>query len=578
MHKPLLINFFEISKPMKKLLTTVLFIYFLVILSGLVRAQNPLLRNRETNPNYEEGDWISYSVARFVTSIAVGNQYVYFGTLQSGITRYDQFKNQWDFPWTTSNGLADNEVWAVAYDFDTGYLWCATHTAISYYHPTAHRWRNYFKDEIGLPVFDEVEAIGIGRNRIWFVTRGGRTFETNKYAGVILLSNNDLDVLKSDNNIKWFGGSVQKKRQYPQFFMSDGYLFDPQGVVEDIYNRQAKVSAYVEDNWGKAWVGTWGLGAGKADINTLRLEMLNFGLSNASVDAMNFYRDELWIGGSNSFGANRGITAWDLQREIWRYYEDRYTSDLDSDIIYSITVDRDTVWFATNHGLSLYSYRKGRWKTFDTFDGLSDNQVFDAVVDDSSVWVATANGIDRILKSSFSKKDSLIVEHINPGHLRIVKVFDLELVENLLWAGTERGIYVYDTSKKEGGFSDEIGGPVSQVVTSVSRYKDEIWFGTLSGIEVYDFGKKEWLGVPEARVFPNTPINRILASGEAVWAATNHGIMKFNRKNKSWRTFNTEDGLIDNRVNALLLDGDFLWIGTDNGITQFYWNDPSRVD
>ncbi|MFQ5751434.1 MAG: hypothetical protein ACE5HI_05505, partial [bacterium] len=145
------------------------------------------MRNRESNPNYEQGDWKSYSVARYITSITVGHQYVYFGTRQSGITRYDQFQNRWDFPWTTSNGLADNEIWALAFDFDTGYLWCASHTAISYYHPTARRWTNYFKDEFGLPMVDEVESIRIESNKIFFKTQAGRLYETMKFGSVILV-------------------------------------------------------------------------------------------------------------------------------------------------------------------------------------------------------------------------------------------------------------------------------------------------------------------------------------------------------------------------------------------------------
>ncbi|MFQ5865396.1 MAG: two-component regulator propeller domain-containing protein, partial [bacterium] len=541
---------------------------FLILLCTQLSAQEPLVRNRETNPNYEEGDWISYSVARFVTSIAVGQQYIYFGTKQSGISRYDQFQNRWDFPWTTSNGLADNEVWVVAYDFDTGFLWCATHTAISYYHPTAHRWRNFFKDEFGLPIFDEIKSIGIGSDRIWFETSAGRSFETNKYGGIILLANTSFDNSQPDKSIKWYGEKAQEKQKYPQFFMSDGFLFNPQGIVEDSHFRQAKVVAAVEDNWGNLWIGTWGLGAGRGDVQTQRLEMLSFGLCNPTVNAMSFYDDVLWIAGAKSYGSNHGITAWDLRGDVWRHFDQRDIIDLHSDRIYSITLDGDNLWFSTTHGLSRYATKKGRWKTLDSFSGLSDNQVFDAVVDDSSIWVATANGIDRILKKSLSKKDSLVVEHINPGHLRTIEVYDLELMENLLWAATNRGIYVYDTHKKEGGFSDEIGGPTNEVVTSISRYENEIWFGTLSGIEIYDIGKREWLGVPKARTSLKAPINKILASKEAVWAATNRGVMKFNRKNKTWRTFSTVDGLIDNRVNALLLDGDYIWIGTNRGLTQ----------
>ena len=112
-------------------------IFFIVLLPTLSYSQESRPRIRETNPNYDQGDWVSYSVARFVTSIAVGTEYVYFGTTESGITRYDQFRNSWDFPWTTSNGLADNEILALAFDQTTGYLWCASRTAVSFYHPLA---------------------------------------------------------------------------------------------------------------------------------------------------------------------------------------------------------------------------------------------------------------------------------------------------------------------------------------------------------------------------------------------------------------------------------------------------------
>ncbi len=542
------------------------FVYVSSFTHSQAYSQDANFRQRQTNINYEQGDWISYSVARFVTSIAAGDQFVYFGTRQSGIIRYDQFKNSWDFPWTTSNGLADNEIWAVAFDFDTGYLWCATHTAVSYYHPTARRWTNYFKNEFGLPGYDEIVSIRINKDNILFQTRAGRFFETTKFGGIILTANDR------------YGNKVNRPTQFPHFFMSGGYLFDSGGVVEDLHFRSANVEVAYEDNWGNYWLGTSGMGAGKGDVHSLYLEMLHFGLLSAVVNAMSFHNGVLWIAGAKGTEQIRGITAWDFDRETWEYYEQRDISELQSDEINAITADGDNLWFSTGHGLTRYSSKKRSWKTYDNFDGLSDNQVFDTVVNDTSVWVATANGIDHILKKNLSKKDKLKFERINPGNLTIINVYDLELVENLLWAGTSGGIYVYDTKKKTGGFSAEIGGPINRTITTISRYENEIWFGSSGGIDVYDIQKKQWLGVPEGRFFPNTPINRILATETAVWAATNQGVLKYDRESKSWRTFNIEDGLLDNRVNAILMDGDYIWFGTDSGLTQFYWNDPSRVD
>ncbi|MGB2989182.1 MAG: hypothetical protein WBC98_04420, partial [Candidatus Zixiibacteriota bacterium] len=43
---------------------------------------------------YLEGDWVSYSVFRYVTSIAYDFDQVYFGTT-GGVTRYDRFNHHW---------------------------------------------------------------------------------------------------------------------------------------------------------------------------------------------------------------------------------------------------------------------------------------------------------------------------------------------------------------------------------------------------------------------------------------------------------------------------------------------------
>ncbi len=542
-----------------------------------LHAQEPTPVNRGgTNSNYEQGDWVSYSVARFVTSVAVGDQYIYFGTVHSGITRYDKFQNRWHYPMTTSNGLADNHISAVAFDIDTGFLWCASRTAISFYHPTAERWTNYIKAEFGLSNFDEVESIGVAPTQIFFETRSGRWFEVSKFGGIVLVANNGA-FDNSTGEIRWFGRRANLRR-LPHFFMSNNYLFNPAGFVEDPNFRGAEITAAYQDDWGNFWIGTNGLGAGRGDAHSLRLEMLEFGLASAVVNAMAFHHGVLWIGGVDEFDEIHGITAWDLKRETWRFIERRNVSQLRSDQINAITPDGDDLWLATEYGLTRYSKKNNSWKTYDSFDGLSDNRVFDTAVDDTTVWVATANGLNRILKKNLAKKDSLRFEKISPGNLTLVEVYDLERMENLLWAATNQGIYVYDARKREGGFSSDVGGPLDRTVTTISRYGDEIWFGGLDGIDVYDVKKQQWLGTPEGRFFSNLAVNRILADKNAVWAGTNQGVMKFDRKTRSWRTFNVDDGLLDNHVNAILLDGDYIWFGTNLGITRFYWNDPNRVD
>jgi len=546
-----------------------------LLLSASGLAQTPLVLQRETNPNYREGDWVSYSMARYVTSVAIGRQYIYFGTRDSGITRYHRYRESWDFPWTTSNGLADNGVSVVAYDLDTDYLWCATRYAVSYFQPAARKWRNALKEEFGLPANDDIESIGIDKDKVYFLSRAGRAYESRKFGGVVL---NAEGFDRGNRKIRWFGRRSQNRREFPNFFMSDGYLFNPTGIVEDNHFRQAKVVSAVDDDWGNTWIATWGLGAGKADTRSLMLQMLDFGLATISADALALADNVLWVGSASASNVGKGITAWNMNSGRWDTFEQKYVTDLRSDRVNQISAEGETLWFSTAYGAAQYRSDKGRWHTFDRFDGLADNIVFDTAADDSSIWVATDAGISRIVRSSLTRKDSVQIEAISPGNLSLVQVRDLELTNNLLWAATNNGVYVYDTAKRTGGFSDEIEGPLSTSITSISHFENEIWFGSASGIDVFDMKKKEWLGVPEGRAFPNTRINKVVAGKDAVWAATDHGVIKYDRESKNWRKFTTEDGLLDDRVTAIVPDGDYIWFGTSSGVTQFRWNAPGRID
>lgn len=535
-------------------------------------------RVRRSNPGYRAGDWVTYSVACYVTSVALGRDYVYFGTT-GGITRYNFWNDEWADPFTVSDGLADNYVTAVAFDRSTGFLWAATQTAVSYYHPTEQVWRNNFKEEFGISPRDDIQSIGVADDVIILETRANKRVVVDKFGGGPAYSFPNGAGAPGDDSVQWFGAHRPVPRRFPIFFTRPGLIFDPAGFIEDNLLRRSQISAYVEDGFGRAWIGTWGFGAGRIDLRSDRLELLDFGLLSPDVRALAFDGPELWIGGFRSPSAptRHGVTRWNLERQRWRYYESPFISRLRSDQVNSITVDDNWVWLGTDAGLAGYSKKNDEWITLDTFRGLSRNLIFDVEADDYYVWVASGSGIDRIAKVSLNS-DSLRIEHIMSDQLRDVSVYDITLMENLVWAGTDLGVFVYDNYKGIGGYEDEPRGPGTQVVTAIHRYKDEIWVGTTGGIEVYDVKRREWLGVPEKRFYATAPVNAIDANDLVVWVGTQQGALKYDRRKKLWRLYTVYDGLADNRVQAVLLDGDYVWLGTPNGLTRFFWNDPGRGD
>ncbi len=563
-------------------------LFFLLALATLLLAagisQTTTPRPASRNDRYRPGDWVSYGVSRYISSVSVGTQFAYFGSSE-GILRYDAFRNLWEAPYTTSDGLADNQIYAVAYDASTGFLWCSTRAGVSKMNPSSLRWNNFSKGSIGISSGDEIISIGVGQRLIFFETRSRRLLKVDNLGSVISPAS-DFDL---EDGIVWSGARTQKPQLFPQFFVPAGYLFDPAGFFQDFRLRRAEVTSFVRDNWDSFWLGTWGLGAWRANVHVQRAELLTFGLAQRRVDALAFDEHGLWIGGrkdllENSFEAEtRGITYWrnpatnSAGANDWRYYEARFNMDMSSDEVNRFTFAGGKIYCATEQGINIYDPKKDRWRRIVSTDGLLSERVNDVLVDNGSLWAATDLGLSRIALDTIGK-DSLDIAAILPDQLLHVVIYDLERTENLLWLGTSRGPFIYDMAKASGGFLADNLGPRDEPTRQISHADSLIWFGTIYGVEVFDMKHKAWLPGPARQRFPNASINSLVAQPEAVWVGTDAGVFKYNRKNQEWRQFTTDDGLIDNRVNAIAVQDDWIWFGTPSGLTAFYWNDPYRID
>ncbi len=532
---------------------------------------------------YRPGDWVTFGVTRYVNAVSVGPQYTYFGSSE-GLLRYDFFRNTWQAPYTTSDGLADNQIFAVAYDVGTGLLWCSTRAGVSSMHPSSYRWTNFSKANIGISAADEIVSIGIGRQYVWFETSSGRLFNTNKFGNVIVAANE-----ATNDNVAWSGARIPRPHLFPRFFVPAGYVFDPNGVFQDFRLRRAEVTDFVRDNFESFWMGTWGLGAWRANVHLERAEQLSFGLAQRRVDALAFDEDGLWIGGHNEARADndneiRGITHWRnpstgaIGANEWEYFEARYNMDISSDEINRFEIAGDKVYCATEEGVTIYDQKKDRWRRLASKSRILSGRVNDVAVYDGFIWAATDFGLYRVITRSSKGKDTVGVAEVLPKQLLNVAIYDLERIENLLWMGTRFGGFVYDMAKDTGGFVSNVNGPHGEPTATVSASDSLIWFGSTYGLEAYDMINKVWLTPPARQQFVNTTINYVLARPEAVWVGTDAGVYKYNRARKDWRQFTTEDGLIDNRVNAIAVQDDWIWFGTPNGLTAFRWNDPVRID
>lgn len=538
----------------------------------------------QTNENYELGDWIGYANSRYVNAISMGIENVYFATT-GGITRYNFYENVWDFPWTTCNGLPDNNILCVAFDQPRNRLWCSTPQGISYYESFSEIWKNLYYDELSLNQGDPVISIGFSNEFIWLQTRNGYWLRSSNQYGNFLFQSTNPPTERMMQNIEWHGTRGRAKKELPILFMSDGYLFDSQGTISDFNFRQFQITTYLFDRWGYIWVGTWGLGVGRADTRSQQLELLPFGPYQTSITAISLdFEESFWIGGQdenyyegNEWGDENAVTAWNTRTQTWEYFQARYTSRFNSDLAFSIAQTEAELWLGSDQGLIEFNYDRNRWYTYDQTDRIRNNQINDVVIDNEFIWIATPSGIDRLTRATLHT-DSVESRHIATRHLREIEVFDLEVVGDTLWAGTRTGAYFYHIQQDSGDFFEGPWGPGTAPVTAVSATPNTVWFGSADRINVYDLVKQEWLSSPFNYSDLQVPVNYLDATRDVVFAATNEGVWKFDVQRQFWRQFTREDGLISNRVNAIQIDGDYVWFATAEGLCRFYWNNPMRVD
>jgi len=533
-------------------------------------------RPEMTNPEYEEGDWVSTSMTRWVRNFAIGLEYIYFST-SGGLSRYNYFTDKWDYSWTTSNGLADNNILLVAYDETTNYIWCATEISLSCYFTTFRRWENYYFDDIGLIDDDRIISIGFDNSNVWIETAAGELVKGSKFGRIFEkvsgLTPNEFQA------IKWFGYRAGNGGRLPFFTIGNGYFFDADGYITDMNLNRYDITTWTLDKWGNYWVTTLGLGVATAEERIEHLELLTNGLFLDNVSAFELDKKNrmLWIGGIGNVDGESGVTKWDMRTGRWEYFQSQYLYGLRNDQVNAIALDDNYVYFATEFGLAVYNQNYNEWKTLDKFSNLADNFVYDVEIDSEFVWAATAYGLSKITKATVLM-DSVEIVNIKPKALRQVQVYDVEIMDNLIWLGTEFGVYIYDSYKDEGGFQAEAGGPMNEDVYALSVYGDQIWTGSDRSVEVYDYKEQKWLGGPERHLTAGLTVNYIEANEQVVWVATDAGVLKYDRERQRWRSFTMNDGLIGNYVTSIQSDGDYVWFGTPAGITRFYWNDPLRID
>jgi len=185
----------------------------------------------------------------------------------------------------------------------------------------------------------------------------------------------------------------------------------------------------------------------------------------------------LWIS-----TVRRGLVAYDGRRVI-RYDT---TGGLPSNTVWSVALQGETVWIATEGGLCRSS-PEGQVVCLGREDGLGCDQIRGLLYDESarSLWVATGNGLNRFHNGTwklFGRHEGLISPHIS----------SLLRVGSELWLGTEQGIFVLTDNHIRRGPGRRsgllLGEECSGVAGLFRTQAGAVWFLSTSGATEIDPG------------------------------------------------------------------------------------------
>jgi len=514
--------------------------------------------------------WNTYSKADGLaddklTTVAVGEDEVWFGTNDDGVSLYSKTDQTFVKSYTKTDVLSSNKINAIA--VDGSQIWFGTANAgVQRYLKTVNTWVNYTIDD-GL-ASNHITWIALHGNEAWFATYENGLSKYDKvsnqwttYVGFDSLADDDLKVVKADSK-------------------------------------------------GNIWIGT---GLGLSVYNDNNREWINYRKKDGLVT--DYIMDVEMDNGSVWIGTSRGVGVIDENTRKWKFYN--RNNELAEDFVTSLVHTGKHVWAGTQGGVFRFKLDEKKWVDMSADLGLSPQLITDLAFDgDSSLWIGTENGIWRyqIGNRDVATDDGLAGKCVNS-----ICIANKDLV----YAGTQTGLYVY----RDGGWEKMTLELPSENVQALTLDGEILWLGTMSGLVKYDReqGKAEtvdigegfsqrsirsicikddslWLGttsgllqvgradgslIEEYRTslvrepFREPSVSNIEFDGDYVWfsnwsASPNGAIVRYDRKTKTWRKFTREDILRDTKVPApsqvkrILVTDEYVWFATDYGVLRYH--------
>jgi tetratricopeptide (TPR) repeat protein len=252
------------------------------------------------------------------------------------------------------------------------------------------------------------------------------------------------------------------------------------------------------------------------------------GITIPNIDVVSLAVDDsyLWIGTSNSW-----IKKYDKANgKLIQDSPIRIQGDLPK--IFSMCVDKDSLWVGTEFGIYQYYEIINKWEHYTISNGLSDNMVLSLA--------STPKGI---------------------------------------WCGTPKGACIYDYSTGNWNIADKQSKLVGRSIPFISYAGNNIWFAWYSslsnGVSRYDptllawreWTITEWDADADSDHLINSSLITVGAGANEVWVGTDTMTIYYNYRNSQWSTpLSYPSQLAGHTPYEIAVDGESVWFATSVGL------------
>lgn len=315
---------------------------------------------------------------------------LWMGTFGAGISIFEPRANKFEFlshnP-INSRSLSSNFIWSV-FEATDGKVWIGTNDkGLNCYSPETGNFTFYNhrdNDPLSLSASSVRKVYQDSKDNIWVGTDGGGLDLLDPITGtfyhfkhnpddIFSLSNNSVRVIYEDNSGDLWVGTREGlnkfdplTKKFKRFLHSQN---DPKSISHNfIY------SAILNDSKGNLWVGTYGGGLNRMNIeNETFICYINDPDEPASLSdnlVFSIYEDDfgmLWV------GTNNGLNCLDIA--TGKFIRFGIRQGLPNEVIYGILPDgANNIWLSTNFGMARMNLSDYKITNFDINDGLQSNE------------------------------------------------------------------------------------------------------------------------------------------------------------------------------------------------------------